>query len=94
MQLSDFTPNTQFLSGSLFSFRFLELLRREHFGEDGLRDTAGIYFRDDIFPLTVGKPVCCQTLHSVIRTGALAETMNSCLAAGALPQTVSVNISR
>lgn len=69
MQLSDFTPNTQFLSGSLFSFRVLELLRCEHFGEDGLRDTAGIYFRDDIFPLTVGKPVCCQTLHSVIRTG-------------------------
>lgn len=41
----------------------------EYFGDDGLCDTAGIYFRDNIFPLTVGKPVCCQTLHSLIRTG-------------------------
>lgn len=59
---------TQFLSGSLFSSRVLELLRCEHFGENGLCDTAGIYFRCGIFPLTAGKPVCCQTLQSMIRS--------------------------
>lgn len=37
------------LGGSLFSSRVWELLLGEHFGEDGLRDTAAIYFRDDIF---------------------------------------------
>jgi len=57
-------PNTQFLSGSLFSTRVLELHRCEHFGEDGLRDTTGLYFRGSIFPLAVGKPVLCQTVWS------------------------------
>lgn len=52
MQLSDFTPKAAHLSGSLFSFCDWELLLGEHFGEDGLRDTAGVYFRDDIFPLS------------------------------------------
>lgn len=92
MLLSDFTPNKYFLSGILLSvFRILDLLRCEHFGEDGPGDIAGIYFRGDVFPLTVGMPVGCQTLHSVICS---AETINSPLAAGALPQTVSVNVSR
>lgn len=53
-----------------------------------------ISISETIFPLTVGKPVCCQLLHSPIRIGALAETMKSPLAAGALPETVHINISR
>lgn len=68
-------PNAAHRGGSLFSFRDRELLLGEHFwGEDGLRDTAGIYFRDDIFPLSLslsqwGESVCCQTLHSEINKG-------------------------
>ena len=94
--LSDFTPSTQLLSGSLFSARVLELHRCEHFGEDGFCDTAGIYFRGSIFPPSAGEASWLSDPRlAVIRSGLWAETANSPLAAGALPQTdKSANISK
>lgn len=95
MQLSDFDPNTRFLCGSLFfpstSQNCSVVIT---LGKMGFRDTAAIYFKNNIFPppLAAGKSVCRQSLHSVIFARAPAEAANPPLPS--LPQSIGVGISR